>query len=70
MHIGKRIKEIMDAKRVSVISVANAIACERTNVYNICERKDISTSLLSKLSVILDHDFYAELSEELKNMKK
>ena len=64
MHIGQRIKEVMKAKKVPAVTVAKEIACERTNLYNIFEREDINTSLLRKLSVVLNHDFFKELSKE------
>jgi hypothetical protein len=65
MHIGQRIKEVMDEKRLSVIWLSKTINCERTNVYNIFSRKDISTSLLRKISMALGHDFFKEVSKDL-----
>lgn len=64
MHIGSRIREIMEKKNRSVVWVANQISCERTNVYNIFARKDINTSLLRQFCIILDYDFFKELSKE------
>ncbi len=64
MHIGTRIKEIMEQKHRSVVWVARQIDCERTNVYNIFARQDINTNLLRQLSIILDHDFFKELSKD------
>ena len=64
MHIGSRIREIMEKKNRSVVWVANQISCERTNVYNIFGRKDISTGLLQKIGIILEYDFFKDLSEE------
>ena len=64
MHVGQRIKEIMEQKGRSVIWVAQKISCERTNVYNIFTREDISTNLLRKLCIILEHDFFKELSKD------
>lgn len=64
MHIGQRIKEIMAERRVSVIWVSKQIGCERTNVYNIFEREGINTELLQKFCLILDHDFFKELSKD------
>jgi hypothetical protein len=64
MHIGQRIKEVMRQKRVSVISIAREISCERTNIYNIFDRKDINTALLQKFSTVLQHDFFKEMSQE------
>lgn len=64
MHIGERIKEIMELRHRSVVWVARQIDCERTNVYNIFARKDINTNLLRQLCIILEHDFFKELSKD------
>lgn len=64
MHIGQKIKEVMEQKHRSVIWVSKQIACERTNVYNIFARADINTSLLRQLSVILEYDFFKDLSKD------
>ena len=55
----------MDEKRLSVIWLSKTINCERTNVYNIFSRQDISTSLLRKISMALGHDFFKEVSKDL-----
>lgn len=64
MHIGKKIKEVMTQRHRSVIWVSKQISCERTNVYNIFSREDISTSLLRQFCVILDYDFFKDLSKD------
>jgi DNA-binding Xre family transcriptional regulator len=64
MHIGQRIKEVLLNQHKPVTWLAREINCERTNVYNIFSRKDISTGLLEKICHILNHDFFKELSEE------
>lgn len=66
MHVGKKIREVLDDQGRAASWLAKKIPCERTNVYNIFKREDISVRLLSKISRILDYDFFAELSEELK----
>ena len=40
------------------------IPCERTNVYNIFSRKDISTKLLWRISQVLEHNFFEDFSKE------
>ncbi|MBQ8713144.1 MAG: XRE family transcriptional regulator [Prevotella sp.] len=64
MHIGQKIKEVLSQKHKPVTWLAREINCERTNVYNIFGRKDISTGLLQKISIILGYDFFKDLSEE------
>jgi len=64
MHIGKKIKEVLEQRHKPVTWLAKEIDCERTNVYNIFGRKDISTGLLQKIGIILEYDFFKDLSEE------
>ena len=64
MNIGKRIEEILRKQGKSAAWLATQIPCERTNVYNIFKRKSLDARLLLRISVILQHDFFKELSEE------
>lgn len=64
MHVGQKIKEVLAQRHKPVTWLAREIDCERTNVYNIFSRKDISTGLLLKIGNILDYDFFKDLSEE------
>lgn len=66
MHVGKRIREVLDEQGRSASWLAMKIPCERTNIYNVFKREDVSVALLSKVSRILGHDFFKELSAELK----
>ena len=70
MHVGSRIKQVMEDQGRSVIWLAKQIACERTNVYNIFSRKDINTNLLRQISVVLGHDFFKELSDEISKKRR
>ena len=49
---------------MSAAWLATQIPCERTNVYNIFKRKSLDVRLLMRISVILDYDFFKDLSEE------
>ncbi len=64
MHIGQKIKKVLEQRHKPVTWLAKEINCERTNVYNIFSRKDISTGLLQKIGLILEYDFFKDLSEE------
>ena len=66
IHIGKRIKEELVRQDKSACWFAEQIPCERSNVYHIFRRSDISVVLLMKISRILNHDFLAEMSEEMR----
>lgn len=65
MNIGKHIEEILRKQGKSARTwLATQIPCERTNVYNIFKRKSLDVRLLMRISVILEYDFFKELSEE------
>ena len=64
MNIGERIKEELAQQGRTVRWLAAQIPCERSNVYKIFMRPDIDTELLKRICVILEHDFFKELSDE------
>lgn len=64
MNVGKHVEEILRGQKRSAAWLAAQIPCERTNVYNIFRRKSMDVRLLMRLSVILEHDFFLELSQE------
>ena len=70
MHIGKRIKEVLEQRQKPVTWLAKEINCERTNVYNIFARKDINTALLAKIGIILEYNFFKEISDEFSKTEK
>lgn len=65
MDIGKRVKEVMHYKGLTASWLAEQIPCERSNVYNIFRRNAMNVDLLRRLCVILEYDFFRDLSEEL-----
>ena len=64
MNIGKQIEETLRKQGKSASWLASEIPCERTNVYNIFKRKSLDVRLLMKISIILNHDFFKDLSQE------
>lgn len=67
IHIGHKIKEVFDAmpRRYTVVWLAEQLHCTRPNVYDIFDRPTIDTALLEKISLVLNHDFFADLSADL-----
>ena len=66
IHIGKKIKEIQKERGISAADLAKAVPCDRSNIYHVFRRTDISVQLLVRLSAILDYDFLRDLSEDLR----
>ncbi|MBR1426691.1 MAG: XRE family transcriptional regulator [Paludibacteraceae bacterium] len=65
IHIGHRIKEELRRQGRSVTWLSRQLSCDRTNIYNIFRRQSIDTCLLQRISLILGHDFFADLSVAL-----
>ena len=64
MHIGKRIKQVMKQQGRGVTWLAEQLHCDRTNSYCIYKREAVDTILLQKISMILEYDFFTDLSED------
>lgn len=64
MHIGKQIKEVFDSmpKECTVAWFASQLHCDRRNVYRIFNKENIDIQLLGRISRILCHDFFQDLS--------
>lgn len=69
-RIGEKIKAVLFAQHHSAKWLSEQIPCERTNVYDIFKRTDINVNLLKQLCVILNYDFFADLSKEVFPQKK
>ncbi len=66
-HIGKLIKEELERQERTVSWLARKLSCDRSNVYRIFQKQSIDTSVLKRISIILNHDFFVDLSEDLNN---
>ena len=67
MHIGEAIKQELERQDKTVVWLAEQIPCHRTHVYRIFEKPSIDTQMLMRISDILEHDFFADHSIELKD---
>lgn len=58
VHIGKKIEEVVRAKRIGISELAELINKSRPLVYDIFDRESIDTALLKKLSEVLNFNFF------------
>ncbi len=70
MHIGSKIKSLMESKNITVIDIAEKTGKTRATVYDIQKKPDINTSVLRLFAEILDvpiTDFFEEskLNQEI-----
>lgn len=64
--IGYLIKLELEKQERSVSWLARKLSCDRTKVYRLLHSHSIDTYDLARISIVLSHDFFADLSNELK----
>lgn len=69
VHIGKKIKEVLDNSPMKATELARKISLTRVGVYKIFEKESISTQQLQKISTVLKHDFFVYYQNQLNVVK-
>ena len=67
VNIGQKIKEELQRQERTVSWLARKLNCTRAAVYRIFDKNSIDTALLTSISQVLHHNFFEELSDEVKN---
>ncbi len=58
IHIGKKIKEVLDKMPISVVDFAKSINLTRNGAYKVFDKETIDTGQLQVISKVLSHDFF------------
>lgn len=66
-HIGELIRLELEKQERSISWLARKLSCDRTKVYRLLQKYSIDTYDLARISILLSHDFFADLSDSLKN---
>mgnify|MGYP000042200245 FL=1 len=64
--IGILIKEELERQERSISWFARKLSCDRSNVYRLFQKESIDTNLLARISILLGRDFFADLSQFIK----
>ncbi|MDR0969929.1 MAG: helix-turn-helix domain-containing protein [Lentimicrobiaceae bacterium] len=70
IHIGEAIKLKVQERGIRIAEFANAIHCNRTNIYSLFRRKSIDIDQLILISKVLEYDFISELYLKIPSCKK
>lgn len=65
ISIGTLIKEELARQERSVSWFARKLSCDRSNIYRLFQKHSVDTALLARISLILQRDFFKELSGDL-----
>lgn len=68
-NIGELIKAELERQERSVSWFARKLSTDRSNVYRLFQRNSIDTALLTRISLILNHNFFAQLSKHVNDMQ-
>lgn len=64
-HIGDLIEREVRKQQYPIVDFAEAICCKRNNVYDIFKRDDINVFLLTRISKVLNRNFFQDLADNL-----
>lgn len=69
LKIGQRIRQVFNEmpKSCNIEWFSKQLHYDRSNVYRIFDRENIDIILLARISQILNHNFFNDLSTEFKN---
>lgn len=66
LPIGQLIKEELASQERTVSWFARKLHLDRSNVYRLFQKNSVDTDLLSRISLILDRNFFEELSSNFR----
>ena len=66
IHLGNMIKKELKAQGRSVSWLARTIHMERSSIYKIFERDSIDLGLLVRISIVMNHDFFQDISTKIR----
>jgi DNA invertase Pin-like site-specific DNA recombinase len=70
IHIGKLIRKQLRINGQTAVWLAKQLNCDRSKLYRIFNNPTIYTDDLWRISTVLKHDFFADLSKCFSNHKK
>ena len=67
IHLGNMIKRELKAQGRSVSWLARTIHMERSSIYKIFDRNSLDVGLLIRISIVMDHDFFKDVSKKMRD---
>lgn len=65
MDVGSIINDWLVGQDIPVRAFAKMIPCIRESAYRILRKRHIDTDLLLRISIVLQHDFFADCSKSI-----
>ncbi|NJM24787.1 MAG: helix-turn-helix transcriptional regulator [Bacteroidia bacterium] len=58
IEIGPKIQEVFESRNMKLTDFADELGTVRQNVYRIFKKRHLDTGLLTKISMVLNHNFF------------
>ena len=69
IHVGSLVRAEFSRQNQTVSWLANQLSIQRTNCYRILGAQSVHTAMLERLSIAMNHDFFADCSAHFKQSK-
>ena len=66
IHLGTMIKRELKEQGRTVVWLARTINMERSSIYKIFERNSLDVVLLVRISLVMNHDFFQDISTKIR----
>ena len=70
LHIGELIRKQLDKNGQTIVWLANETGCNRSRLHRIFKNPHVYSDDLWKISSILKHDFFLDISNYLSDFKE
>ena len=67
IHLGNMVKRELKAQGRTVVWLARTIKMERSSIYKMFERNTLDVGLLIRISLVMDHDFFQDISNKIRD---
>ena len=67
IHLGTMVKRELKAQGRTVVWLARTLNMERSSIYKIFERNSLDVRLLIRISLVMNHDFFQDISEKIRD---
>ncbi len=58
VQIGEKVQQVFESRNMKLADLADKLGTVRQNVYRIFKKQDLDTGLLTRISEVLDHNFF------------
>ena len=70
IHVGSLVRAELSRQHHTVTWLANQLSIQRSNCYRILGAQSVHTVMLERLSIAMQHDFFADCSTQLHPIQK